>query len=78
MIKIISSERWDGDGRAFGTKAKPIVLLIVCLTTDGTLPVIYSDIQGLSECAFAPGSICLDTQGKKTYIYNGTNFIEWG
>lgn len=77
MIKIISSERWDGDGRAFGTKTKPITLLIVCLTTDGTLPYTYSDIQGLDECIFAPGSICMDTMNKKTYIYDGTIFKQW-
>ena len=78
MVKLISSQKWQGEGRAFGTDSNPIVKLIVCLSTDGTLPSVYSDVEKLDKCAFAPGSLCLNVSNKKTYIYNGTNFVEWG
>lgn len=78
MIKLITSQRWQGDGRAFGTKSNPIVKLVTCLTTTSTLPNSYSDVQGLEQCVFAPGSICMNTSNKKTYIYDGENFVEWG
>ena len=78
MIKLISKSKYDGEGRPFGSSTNPIKSLVICLSTDGTLPTTYTDIEGLDECAFAPGSICLDLDSKKTYIYDGTTFQEWG
>lgn len=76
-IKLVTEDRYQGDGRAFGTSSNPIKKLITCLSTDGSLPESYEDIQGLNECAFAPGSICIDTNGNKKYFFDGTEWKEW-
>lgn len=77
-IKIVTCDKYQGDGRAFGTSQFPIKQLITCISTDGSLPNTYEDIEGCVECEFAPGSIVMDTANKKTYIYDGTTFKEWG
>lgn len=77
-IKIVTYDKYQGDGRAFGDQSMPIKRLITCISTDGSLPTSYEDIQGCEECAFAPGSIVMDTANKKTYIYDGSTFKEWG
>ena len=76
--KLVSKQKWDGEGRAFGSDANPIVQLIVAITTDGTIPSSYADIQKLDKCTFAPGSILMDTANGRTYIYDGTQFKGWG
>lgn len=78
MINLITKNKYQGEGRIFGTEEDPIKYLLVLLTNDGTIPTSYEDVEDLEKCAFAPGSILLDTSGKKTYIYNGTSFVAWG
>lgn len=77
-FKLITKSKYEGEGRAFGSPSNPIKQLVVCLSTSGGTPTGYTDVEGLDECTFAPGSICLDTQNKKTYIFDGTTFKEWG
>lgn len=77
MINLITKDKYQGEGRPFGTTGDPIKYLLVLLTDDGTIPDTYEDVENLEECVFAPGSILLDTDGKKTYIYNGEEFVEW-
>lgn len=43
-IKLISKEKYEGDGRAFGTSDSLIYKLIVCLSTDGSKPNTYNDV----------------------------------
>lgn len=77
-IKIISNEKYDGEGRPFGSANNPIKRLVLLLSTDGSTPSNYTDVEGLSECAFAPGSVLMDTSNSIKYIYNGTTWVEWG
>lgn len=77
-IKLISKEKYEGDGRAFGTSNSLIYKLIVCLSIDGSKPNTYNDVQGLDECNFAPGSLLLDSANNKSFIYDGSAWKEWG
>lgn len=77
MIKLITKNKYQGEGRPFGTHEEPIKYLLVLLSDDGTIPTGYQDVEELDECVFAPGSILFDTNGKKVYIYNGNEFTEW-
>ncbi len=76
--KLVSKQKWIGEGRAFGSSNSPIALLIIAITTDGSIPSSYRDIEKLEECTFAPGSILMDTKNVKTYVFDGTSFKEWG
>ena len=74
-IKIVSNEKYDGEGRAFGSANNPIKRSLVLISTETTLPTSYSDVDGLGQCAFAPGSILISTSQNKDYIYNGTAWV---
>ena len=77
-IKLISKEKYEGDGRAFSDSSSLIYKLVVALSTDGSKPSTYSDVDGLDECLFAPGSLLLDSANSKSYIYDGTTWKDWG
>lgn len=77
-IKLIFKEKYQGDGRAFGDSNSIIYKLVVLLSTNGSKPSVYSDVDGLDECLFAPGSLLLDSANNKSFIYDGTAWKEWG
>ena len=76
-IKLITKEKYEGQGRLFGQIGKPIQKLVVLLSTDGSLPESSTDVEELQEIAFAPGSLCLDSANSKKYIYDGEEWVEW-
>lgn len=78
MIYLLAKEKFTGDGRAFGSEGSPIAYSVVLLSSDGTLPVDYTDVENLIECEFAPGSILIDAANNQNYIYDGTEFKPWG
>ena len=75
---LLAKDKWQGEGRPFGTSSSPIIYSLVILTDNGTLPTTYADVQNLEECLFAPGSIVIDSKNNKSYIYDGTTFKAWG
>lgn len=77
MINIITKEKYQGEGRIFGDGNNLLKQLVVLLSNDGNLPNDYTDVEGLEECAFAPGSLLFDTDGGKKYMYDGSSWIEW-
>lgn len=77
-IKLISKEKYQGDGRSFGDSRSIIYKLVILLSTDGSKPNAYSDVDNLDECLFAPGSLLLDSANSKSYIYDGTAWKDWG
>ena len=62
MIYTIAKEKYVSEGRPFGTSDKPFKYSLVLLTNNSTITSNFSDVEGLEECDFAPGSILLDTK----------------
>lgn len=76
-IKLIKKQKYDGQGRPFGQINNPIQKLVVLLSTTGDLPDSSTDVDGLEEVSFAPGSLLLDSANSKKYIFDGEEWIEW-
>lgn len=75
---LIVKDKFAGEPRAFGDANSLMKKLVILLAKEGNLPEDYTEVENLEECDFAPGSICLDTDGNTAYIYDGEEWKEWG
>ena len=76
-IFLLAKQKWIAEGRPFGDEDNPIRYSVVLLSANGSLPTNYSQVVGLEQCAFAPGSILLDSANSAKYIFNGSQWVEW-
>lgn len=76
-IKLVTKQKWDGEGRAFGSTDEPYRYIVTLLSDNGEVPEGYEDVDGLDKCAFAPGSILIDTANKVAKFYTGSEWSEW-
>ena len=79
MIHLLCKEKYQSDGRSFGTAADPIDYSVVLLSTEGVLPSSYTEIEGQTSTPydFAPGSLLIDTANRLKYIYDGQQWVFW-
>ena len=79
MIHLLCKEKYQSDGRSFGTAADPIDYSVVLLSTEGVLPSSYTEIEGQTSTPydFAPGSLLIDTANRLKYIYDGQQWQYW-
>lgn len=77
IIYLLAKQKWASEGRPFGDTRVPLYYSVVLLSAGGQLPTNYSQVAGLEQCMFAPGSILLDSANSKKYIFNGSTWVEW-
>lgn len=78
MIYLLCKEKYQGEGRSFGNSTDPIDYSVVLLSTDGTLPNDYTEVQKQTiPYDFAPGSLLIDTMNRLKYIYDGQQWQYW-